>query len=375
MIDDSILDSILPVPDLDELKDATVAELQDEGFVITNYHSGGIFYTILMILFRLKIEMTELLRSVLNHMYVTHAGDTWLDLKAADYSKLRKTAQKAQGYVTVSREAAGDAIKIPAGHVFKTEKDINGEELRYFALMETVLQKDALTVDVLVEGETEGSRYNVPQGQITRTLTYLGDIQISNAAGWITQEGSDTEDDDALRARTLRSWSELAQRPIADTYINAAESVNGVLFAQVDDQLPRGQGTLDVIVTGTAGEATESLLEAVRVEIDKIIGPCDNVLVKSSVTVTQDVAVAVTVSSSVSTDGMEEQITAILTSLLSVRKDRELNTLTHAEIIHVLMDKITDIRNVKVTLPAEDVSLETDKVILLGDVTITIQRG
>jgi len=93
---------------------------------------------------------------------------------------------------------------------------------------------------------------------------------------WITREGSDTEDDESARVRTLRSWSELAKRPIEDTFINTAESVPGVLFAQADCNHPRGQGTVDVIVTGTAGEATEGLLEEVRKAVDAIVGPYDN---------------------------------------------------------------------------------------------------
>lgn len=294
MIDKEILDAVLPLPTLDELKEQKVEELKDEGFVISNFHSGGVFYTMLMIVLRIKVEVIELLRAVLNNMFVSHAGGAWLDLKMADYSKKRKKAQKTQGFVTVSRtDMTGEAVKIPKGHVFKSILDINGEELRFFVLEAATLQKGASSVDVLVEAETEGSRYNVPAGQITRTLTYLGDVTFSNAEDWIVREGSDTEDDESARARTLRSWSELAQRATEDTFVDAAESVPGVLFAQADCNHPRGQGTVDVIVTGTAGEATEGLLAAVREAVDKIAGPYDNILVKSSVTVSQNISVTV----------------------------------------------------------------------------------
>lgn len=50
------------VPELEELKESTIKELEEEGFVITNFHSGGVFYTLLMIVLRIKIEFTELLR-------------------------------------------------------------------------------------------------------------------------------------------------------------------------------------------------------------------------------------------------------------------------------------------------------------------------
>lgn len=376
MIDKDTLDAVLPLPETEERRDELVAELKEEGFVITNFHSGGIFYTLLMIVLRIEREFKQFLRNFLNNAFVTHASGAWLDLKAADYSKKRKKAQKAQGLVTVSRtDAEGDAVKIEKGHVFKTKKDINGEELRFFALEATVLQQGARAVDVLVEAEMEGSRYNVPEGQITRSLTFLNGIdEITNGADWITREGSDTEDDDGLKTRTLRSWSELAARPIEDTFINAAEGVAGVLFAQADCQHPRGQGTVDVIVTGTAGEATEGLLDAVREAVDKIAGPYDNILVKSSVVVPQDIEVVVT-TDDVSDDAeIKGKVASVLTELLAVRKGRKFYELTLSDINHAIRSSYTAATNVSVVTPAQDVKLDKDKVITLGAVTVTVRR-
>jgi hypothetical protein len=68
MIDKAILDEVLPVPELETLKEEKIAELKEEGFAITNFHSGGVFYTLLLIVLRIKIEFTELLRAILNNM-------------------------------------------------------------------------------------------------------------------------------------------------------------------------------------------------------------------------------------------------------------------------------------------------------------------
>lgn len=376
MIDKEILDEVLPVPELEELKEQKIEELQEEGFAVTNFHSGGIFYTLLMVVLRIRIECAELFRSILNNMFVSHASGTWLDLKLADYGKKRKKAQKARGYVTVKRSGEGDAIKIPKGHVFKTETDINGEELRFFVTENTVLQKGASSVDVIVEAEKEGSRYNVPPGQISKTLVYLGELDsISNGEDWIIREGSDTEDDESFRGRGLRSWAELSQRAIEDSFINAAESVAGVLFAQADCAHPRGQGTVDVIVTGTAGEATEGLLKEVRAAVDKIAGPYDNILVKSSQNIEQDIAVTVTIGDAALTDEeVERRVEAILTELLAVRKGRKLNELNLSDINHAIREGLSSATNVKITTPGDDVLLTKDKVITLGAVTVTVKR-
>ena len=376
MIDKDTLDAVLPLPEIEERRDELVTELKEEGFVITNFHSGGIFYTLLMIVLRIEREFKMFLRAFLNNAFVTHASGAWLDLKATDYSKKRKKAQKAQGLVTVSRtDAEGDAVKIEKGHVFKTKKDINGEELRFFVLEATVLQQGAREVDVLVEAEMEGSRYNVPEGQITRSLTFLNGIdEITNGADWITREGSDTEDDESARTRTLRSWSELAQRAIEDAFINTAEGVPGVLFAQADCDHPRGQGTVDVIVTGTAGEATEGLLKLVREAVDNIAGPYDNILVKSSITVAQDISVTVTTADAATDEEIKGRVHSILAELLAVRKGRKLYELTLSDINHAIRSGYSDTTNVKVTAPEQDVKLDKDKVIILGAVSVTVER-
>lgn len=375
MINKETLDAILPVPDLEELKDTGIEELRQEGFVVTNFHSGGIFYTLLMICLRIQIEIIQLLRTVVNHTSVSHATGIWLDLKASDFSKKRKLAQKARGYVTVSRmEADGDAVKIPKGSVFKTYKDINGEELRFFALEPAVLQKGAQLVDVLVEAEIEGSRYNVPEGQIVSSLTYLGDISITNGRKWIVREGSDTETDESLRARCLRSWAELATVAIHDTYVNVCEAVNGVLYANVKDHHPRGQGTIDVIITSEAGSATEALLDEVRAECEKIKAPDDDVLVKSAETVYQPIDLTVTVASSINQSEIKARVAAAVTDLLRIRQRRELNELTHADIIHKVKGTVLDVRNVTVTTPAADLFLDEEKIILPGAITVTVKE-
>ena len=375
MIDNEILDQVIPVPDLMELKDRKIQELADEGFSITNFHSGGVFYTLMLILLRIQIELLNLGRTILNQMFVSHATGVWLDLKMADYSKSRKQAQKAQGTVTVSRaEKDGEAVKIPKGHIFKTTKDINGDELRFVAMEETTLQKGAASVEVPVEAEAEGSRYNVPEAQFTRTLTYLGEVTITNGKNWLTREGSDTEDDESARERTLRSWSELALVPLRDTYINVCSAIAGVLYVTVKDQHPRGQGTVDIIITSEAGAATGELLELCRTACEEVREPDTDIQVKSAEIVTQDIAATVTVSGSLSQDGLAERVETAVNDLLKLRnRDVALNELTHADIIHKIKSDVAVVRNVTITTPAADVTLDAEKVIMAGTITVTVR--
>ena len=148
-----------------------------------------------------------------------------------------------------------------------------------------------------------------------------------------------------------------------------------MLYAQADCQHPRGQGTVDVIVTGTAGTATEGLLTAVREAVAAITGPYDNVLVKSSVTVDQDVTLTITVGDATAEEEIRSRAAAILTDLLTIRSGgRKLNTLILSDINHAIRDGISAATNVQITEPAADVVLSKDQVIRLGTVSVTVKR-
>ena len=375
-ISETILDEIFPVPDIDELKAEKVAELKDEGFAITNFNTGGIFNMILMFVLHSRIELVKLIRTILPEMFISTASETWLPLRAADFSKELKAATRTQGTLTLTRtEGNTDVITIPTGTVFKTEKDIKGDELRYFSLSDVIMTASMSSILVPVEAEGTGSNYNVPINQITKSLIYLDGVStITNAVGWITSEGSDVEDIESLRDRTLNSWAELSSRPIADKYKNVCESVSGVLYVRVDQMHPRGQGTIDIIVTSTNGEATESLLESVRTAADDIKGEDDNILVKSASTVLQDLTVNVTIQKTASDEGIQERALAVIRNYFKISKDRNLNELIHMDIIYALRNDMSIIKNVKITSPVEDLILDTDKVIILGAVTVNVQR-
>lgn len=375
MIDESVLDEIMPLPDIETMKNEKVKELEESGFAITNLKSGGVFYCLLMIVIQIKYELNSMFRRFLSNLTITHASGNWLDLKAADYSKKRKQASKVQGYVKLSRSASGEAVKIAKSTVFKTNKDSNGTELRYIALTNTILPAGELSVKVLVEAEKEGAIYNVPSGQIIKSLTHIEGIDsITNETGWIVKEGQDKEDDESLRSRVLNSWSELSTRAIADTYKSVCESVDGVLYVDVDDQHPRGQGTIDIIVTGTAGEATESLLTEVKAKAETIKGSYDNLMVKSSTTSAVDIDVVLIMPDSASIETVEADAVTAIKNLLKVSKVRKMNELTLVDLICCIKNAIPDVKNMRFTKPTADISLANGVVIVAGNITITVQR-
>lgn len=373
-MDDKILDMVIPIPDEEAVTEEIFEELEEQNFTINNTRSGGIFYTLIRIFVKIHIELKELAREVLKNMYLESATDSWVELKAADFGKQRKLEVKCEGYVTVMRSAVGEAVKINKGTVFKTPIDSNGDELKYIAIETVVLPMEALSAKVKVEAELPGSRYNVAQGQITRCLVHINGIEIiTNNADWIIKEGADIEDIESLKTRTLLSWAELATLPIRDKYKNTCEAVDGVLKVEVEDNHPRGQGTVDIYVTSPAGTATEALLGLVRAAADSVKGPYDNLLIQSTAVVLQDITVRVDIPDTLSLLGVKEIVEDVIKELLSIRPRKRLNTLYHTDIIYEVKKRIPKARAVDITLPAEDISLTKNKILMLGVLKVEVR--
>ena len=375
MIDERVLDQIIPVPDIEEKKDEILDELSEAGFAINNGRAGGILITIIMIILKCHIELKTLARMILKSMFIDTAEDEWMELKAADFSKFRKLEAKTEGIVTLTRNEDGEPVRIAKGTIFKTPLDNNGEELKYITTELIIMPKGALTVNVPVIAEAAGSRYNVAQNQITKCLVNLEGIDsITNAQNWITKEGTDIEEIESLRSRTKSSWSELATLPIKEKYKNKCEEVEGVFLAEIDDQHPRGQGTVDIYITSAAGAASSSLINDVSQAIETIRGPYDNVKVMSTETVVQDVTVEIDLPSTESTIGIEEAAKAVIKELLVIKSGKSLNTLTHTDIIYNIKKSIPAAKAIRVTVPKADITLSKGKILVVGTINVAVRQ-
>ncbi len=373
MISNKILDAIFPQPMLDELKEQTIAELESEGFTITNFRSGGVFHTLLMVSLEIYTELTGLFRRVLSNMFVKHAEDVWIELKAQDYGKTRKPASKTKGVLTLAGDVGHATLTIPAGTTFRTDRYIHGEELRYFSTADVTLLDTLEEIQVTVEAEKTGTLYNVPQGRITNCTRHLEGVKsITNTSDWITLAGADIEDLELLRERTLNSWADLATGTTAAKYKSAAEKVTGVLYADVDQLHPRGQGSVDIIITSTAGEASEELLSQVEEAVQEIKGEYDNLLIKSAETVHQDVSVTVELPELISGEGVSEKARYAVENYFKVSTSRKLNELVLLDLYIAIKQEIPVLKNIKIVEPAMDIKMPKGNVILLGELSVTV---
>ena len=374
MIDESIMEKIIPIPDEDEEMEKVQGELEDEGFPVTNFKKGGVFYHLCRMLVTIYIELKELARVIVNSCFIKHAEGDWLQIKAADYSKQQKEAKAAKGYVTIYRNEYNSALQVTKGHCFKTEPDAGGKELKFYCCENTVIDAGEPVGRVLVEAEAPGTYCNIAPGRITISMIHLDGMDyVTNEEDWLFEEGAEEEDLEDLRDRCMSSWAELATRTIEEKLRNAAKSVPGVLDARIDAQHPRGQGTVDVIVTGAAGEASPELIRRVGEAIEPLKGNYEDYLVKSSEIVRQAFELVVYLAEDAATDGVDAQAAKLIEEMMALTRG-EMNTLYRDSIIQVLSTKIDNYRKTDILQPSGDMLLGQDKVIMAGDINVTVRN-
>ena len=375
MIDETILDKVCPVPSEEECMEDIAYELEEKGFVINNFNKGGVFYTLARILIFIYLDIKNLGRTIINNLYTSHAEGDWLEIKAADYSKIRNEAIKTKGYVTIYREDYDYSLQIKKGHMFKTHPDQNGKELKYYALEDTVIVAGDSSGKVLVEAENTGIGYNVAPGKINVSMIHLeGVSSVANEEGWLQREGTEIEDLENLRARCKGSWSELAELTTDAKIKNVAMGVNGVIDVQIDSQHPRGQGTADIIVTGVNGTATQQLLDDVEAATSYLKGNYDDFLYKSSVVFPQNITLVIYLDKYAATDGVKEIAENIINNEMQLVNRNEKNCLYLDDLRYALKGSIKNYKRAVFSNPIEDVELENDKVVVLGTLNIDVRN-
>jgi len=375
MIPDNIMEKIINVPDESEYMEELQTKLAEEGFVITNFSKGGVFYAILRIVVHGMLQLKQLAVQIVNSAFMVHCPDDWVEIRAADYAKYRKEGIPTKGYVTVYRRDYSYPVKIKKGHPFITSRNAEGAYFTFYAAEDTVMPEGVSEYKVIVEAEQPGAAYNVEPGTICETLVYIdGYDHVRNEEDWIVESGTEIEEIESLRQRCLNSRAENARLNPDRKLQSIVESISGVVTADIDSQAPRGEGTVDIIVTGAEGTADEALIQKVKAAIKEMEGSYGDYLVKSAESVKQDFELTVYVERGISVSGYEDQIRAAIMDLMDVSKRKELNTLYRDAIIGKLISTVQGYKKTDITVPAADVIAERGKVIVTGEIHITVKN-
>jgi len=305
----------------------------------------------------------------------TADNEDWLDLHVAQIEIERKPAKKAIGNVIFSGELAGN-IPIPAGRIIKTEPDGAGKVYRYITTADAVLPDGETEILIPAISEEYGIATNVTAGQITEIVTVIpGITEVRNEANWLTEEGTDKEENSALLERYRLKW--LGNNGVTKYfYAQIALSVNGVIACKVLDQHPRGQGTVDIIIIGTAGIPTDNLITEVEEAIASLKPINDDVEVRAPVSVLISIDIEIELTAGVEADIIAD-VKAKITDLFSVFSQYSVTPfaigedVTREKIIYAIMSVKNIKRISKWNSPDETVEIPKDGLAILNTINIT----
>jgi hypothetical protein len=214
-------------------------EVQSEASEFTDFSDGSLHDIIAGALSTAMNENSELIISEFSKTFFGLAqgpeftgGVDNLEKLAVDHFGdrfQRPDAEKATGEVTFTRPNtdAGN-VTIGAGTVTKTEKDANGEDVRFETVSEVTLTGLSISADVIAI--VEGASGNVDAGQIAVIESALTDptISVSNASA---MAGGADEQSDAEYRETIRALIESLAGATEAAIKGAALALSGVSFA------------------------------------------------------------------------------------------------------------------------------------------------
>ena len=372
---------LIAAKDFDELVTEARLRLGSLNSGITNWVIGGVLRTLVELCCYGLAGLYALLVKVLPMGFVKFATGKWLDLWADSVNIERRKAKKAVGFVVFGRDEPGGVVKIPARSIVKTETTASGQELRYFTETEIMLQTGEMSALVPVIAEIEGAFWNVGASYIRVLVTHIPGIDwVRNEADWLTSEGIDEEEDESLRNRYYLRWEELSTGSTAGAYESWTLRVYGVIDVKIVDDHPRGDGTVDVIITGPNGLPSEALKTDVKSYIDTRRPLCSDTLVKGPDEKRIDLDIVLYLHPQRGDElEIKQAAEAVLQDFFVKRKGAVIEAqkigqdFVSARLIRYLMG-IESVVNAKIISPAEDLLIEKSEMAMRGNLAIGLER-
>ena len=130
-----------------------------------------------------------LVENLLPNTFVKTASGVFLDILAWSMNLERKTAIKAAGLITFTRESVDTAVTIPAGIRIQSTP-INGQVFQLITLAEATVPDGKLTIDVPCEASKPGQSHNLAPGYYSiLPVAVAGVASVTNGTEWLNTPG------------------------------------------------------------------------------------------------------------------------------------------------------------------------------------------
>ncbi|MDO3680644.1 baseplate J/gp47 family protein [Paenibacillus ehimensis] len=258
---------MIQFPSKDEITQKLVENLLGPGKTLSDLPNQWAVKHLLVGLREAVYGFVVVLKLVYEQFTVKGATGKKLDEVGYEYGVDRKQATKAVHQVTL-RKSSPVTVDTPVPDLFLVTTTPYGNnppvQFRVIPKQEAKILSGQSSVIVKVECTESGSFGTVPNGAIN-LVAQAGFDSVTDSV--LVTAGTEKEDDESYRSRILERKRNPGRGGTASDYKIWAESVEGVVSALV---LPRnrGNGTVDIVITGANGVPGAELVQTCQNYID-----------------------------------------------------------------------------------------------------------
>jgi len=261
------LEQLRSPPSRDVLLQFLIEQLEALGFPATSWQPGSIQRSLLTTFARVFADVTELVKQLVElGANQLASGAALTAFSRSVYDNIRNPATKTRGPFRLASTAAIPYSLTPGQLLVQ-----NPSGIQFTNVTGGVLPAGGVLA-VTFEALLAGANGNIAPGSPLALITPLAGVTVTNPAPaggtWFTSTGQDQESDANLRLRNRTKWATLAIETPRDGVLNIALSASpAVRKVAVNDQNPRGAGTVDVYVSGDLSPLGASDLALVQAKL------------------------------------------------------------------------------------------------------------
>lgn len=293
------------------------------------------------------------------------AEGEYLDRHAQLRGLERREGTAAEGVIRFSTDSAPQTdLSIPAGTVCMTAGLV-----RFQTTEAGTIAAGSTWTEVPAQALEPGAAGNVAAGTIrAMAVAPVGVSQCTNPQGF--SGGAEAEGDEALRARVLETFQRMPNGANAAFYEQGAMSFPQVAAAAVVSR-PRGVGSVDVVVTTSAGVPDGTLLAELQDYFEQRREIAVDVLVRAPQV--HEVAVSAQIRAAANRD--EEAVAEAVEQAVNSWFDGRLlgKNILRAQ-LGSLIYGVDGVENYVITGPQADVEVEDDVLPVLDSLSVTIME-
>jgi hypothetical protein len=354
------------------------------GFQTTGWQDGKIQKTIVTTLATISADLSEVAKQVADFGFNDLAtGDALNEFSNSRFGNTKTVAVRTRGPMRLRSSASIPYTIEPGQLIVATDDNIQFRNVD--SDVRTLPAGGA--IQLTWEAVKAGADSNVPNNTVTRLLTPLAGVTVSNDEGtpWYTVAGADEQSDASIQLENRTQWARLSIELVAEAYINIAIK-NGAAKVGLNDQNPRGAGTIDVYPAAELGLLGPSTVAAIQLAFSGATFGTDATWPASGtsrVAVLQPTPFPLDLTGSIYFDPafaqseVQDSVNQALADLLRITPlggfsypPALANVITLGDLLEVI-ENVEGVRTAVLTTPAATVSVGTLSLVVQGTWTFT----